>query len=369
MPFRDRRCYRLPRPAQGYESTLAKELSKLGNGYVHGMTQTHGRKTFTMRLSWHRNLPTPMNSALSSHWRASLTDTGLLAVSGQDAAKFLQGQATCDLLRLPDNRSTLGAFCTAKGRVLATFRAFRHEGTLYLLLPLELLETVRKRLSLYVLRSDAKVGDVTERYARFGASGADLPEKLGLPGLADNEFAAREGLIVLRVPSAGPPRFLILAEAPRASECLQTLEAAGCAPTDETAWRLADIRAGIPTVQAATAEEFLPQMLNLDLTGGIAFDKGCYTGQEIVARTHYQGHLKRRLFRYAATEGPLPLPGDALRAEAEEGQGAGQTVAAAPTPEGGFELLAVANLALAENEAVAWSVAASERAVPLTLVR
>jgi folate-binding protein YgfZ len=311
-----------------------------------------------------------MNSAYPDHWRVPLTKTGLLAASGKDAAKFLQGQATCDVLRLPENRSTLGAFCTAKGRVVALFRAFRADDAYFLSLPSELLETVRKRLSLYVLRSDARIEDASARFAAFGAGGPAILAKLGLPEtMEENESSVRDGWIALRVPSAGPPRLMILARAERAEECARMLEAADCAPADEALWRLEDIRAGLPTVQAATSEAFLPQVLNLDRLGGIALDKGCYTGQEIVARTHYLGHLKRRMFRFAGVEGPAPKPGDAIRADAVDGQGAGQTVNAAPTPEGGFELLAVANLALAENEAVRWSVPASDHAFPLTLVR
>ncbi len=290
-------------------------------------------------------------------WHIPLPEIGVLSLGGKDAAKLLQGQATCDILGLPPGQTTLGAFCTAKGRALAVFRVLRTEDRIFLLLPAELLEAVRKHLQKYVLRADVKIEDATGRWAVFGLFGeqsAAALRTLGLPPLSrDNEAEGQGGLLAsfyaIRIPDPDGPRLLVLVDAAKAEGVGRFLEGHGFARADARRWRLEDIRAGLPTVTAATAEEFVPQMLNLDLLGGISFNKGCYTGQEIVARTHYLGSLKRRMFRLAG-EGPLPQPGESLFANGEEGQGAGTVVAAAPAPAGGFELLAVLNINLAETQ-------------------
>ncbi len=290
-------------------------------------------------------------------WHLPLPEIGVLSLSGKDAAKLLQGQATCDILGLPPGQTTLGALCTAKGRAIALFRVLRTEDSIFLLLPAELLETVRKRLQMYVLRADVKIEDATGRWTVFGLFGekADTAlQTLGLPPLAhDNEAEGQGGLLAsfyaIRIPDPDSPRLLVLVDAAKADGIGRFLEGHGFGRSNAERWRLEDIRAGLPTVTAATAEEFVPQMLNLDLLGGISFNKGCYTGQEIVARTHYLGSLKRRMFRLVGSEGLLPQAGESLSAYGDEGQSGGTVVAAAPTPEGGFELLAVLAIAQAKT--------------------
>lgn len=298
------------------------------------------------------NAPTPIENGY-----LHLSELGILSLGGRDAARLLQGQATCDILGLPPGRTTLGAFCTPKGRAYALFRVLRVEDRIFLLLPLELLEAVRRRLQMYVLRADVKIEDATARWAAFGLFGeraAAVLQTLGLPPLdRDDEAEGQGGLLAsvyaIRLPDAAGPRVLVLADAAKADGIARFMEGRDIPRWDAERWRLEDIRAGLPAITAATAEEFVPQMLNLDLLGGISFNKGCYTGQEIVARTHYLGQLKRRMYRLAGPGGPVPQAGEALFADGGEGQSAGTVAASAARPEGGFELLAVLNTGLAED--------------------
>lgn len=273
-----------------------------------------------------------------------MTDQGLLRVSGADAALFLQGQTTSDVLALPPDHAGYGALCTPKGRVIANFRLLRSGRGFYLLLPAELAEIIRKRLQTYVLRSKVVVEDLTADYGAIGLLGA------GLESLADGcgvNIPAAPGscqdqpdALSLRL-SDGTGRCLIASRTaviPRLLECLS--EKLG--RVDSELWRLADIRAGIPEVVAGTREEFLPQMLNLDLLGGIGFKKGCYTGQEIVTRTHYLGQLKRRMFRLSsATEATPPAGAPVYEVSGAEPRAIGTVVAAARGDSGKTELLAV----------------------------
>ena len=294
---------------------------------------------------------------MTASWHTPLPDIGILSLRGKDAAKLLQGQATCDILGLPPGQTTLGAFCTAKGRAYALFRALRTEDRVFLLLPAELLENVRKRLGMYVLRSDVQIEDASSRWAVFGLFGGHSEaalHALGLPPLAqDNEAEGQSGLVAsfyaIRIPDPESPRFLVLADAAKAAGISRFLESHGLERAGASRWALEDIRAGIPALAAATVEEFVPQMLNLDLLGGISFNKGCYTGQEIVARTHYLGQLKRRMYRLAGAGYPPPQPGEAVFRAGDEAQAAGMAVSCADTPEGGFELLAVLNRAATEE--------------------
>ena len=292
-------------------------------------------------------------------WHTLLPDIGILSLSGKDAVRLLQGQATCDILGLPPGQTTLGALCTAKGRAYALFRALRTEDRVFLLLPAELLEDARKRLTMYVLRADVKIEDVSGQWAVFGLFGEQSDgalHALGLPSLSqDNEAEGQSGLVAsfyaIRIPDPDWPRVLVLADAAKAGGVSRFLESHGLERTSASRWVLEDIRTGIPSLSAATVNEFVPQMLNLELLGGVSFTKGCYTGQEIVARTHYLGQLKRRMFRLTGSGYPVPLAGEAVFRQGEP-QAAGMVVSCAETPEGGFELLAVLNETAVEEAGI-----------------
>jgi folate-binding protein YgfZ len=278
----------------------------------------------------------------------ALPECGLLFIHGEDAGQFLQGQATCDVHALNPGQTGLGAFCTAKGRVVASFRMFRSMRGYYLFLPVSLVETVAKRLQLYMLRSRVIIENLTQSYGCIGllldespldrgAYSLDLPEK-------STEGVERDDEVIFRL-ADDSNRYLVAATTDAArrlwSELGHHAELTRCSPN---IWNLMDIEEGLPTITPAVSEEFLPQMLNLDILGGISFKKGCYTGQEIVARTHYLGHLKRRLLRFRGHGHVLPQPGGVIYG-AHSGDGnCGQVVMAASETDETFQLLAVINL-------------------------
>ena len=291
------------------------------------------------------------------NWYSPLPEMGILAISGKDAVKLLQGQATCDILGLPPGQTSLGALCTAKGRAISVFRVLRAEDKIYILLPAEMLETVKKWLRRFVLRDDVKIDDETWGWTIFGLFGeksAEVLQILGLPLLTqENEAEGQEGFYTqfyaIRIPDANTPRFLTLVDAEKTAGMCRFLEVHGLSRCEPSRWALEDIRAGLPSIGAATTEEFVPQMLNLDLVGGISFNKGCYTGQEIIARTHYLGSLKRRMARLTGMGEPIPKAGDSLQVRGHDGPSPGMTVCSAPDEDGRFELLAVVNTSFLEG--------------------
>lgn len=260
-----------------------------------------------------------------------LTDSGLLRVSGEDAETFLQGQSTCDIAGLKPGESGLGAFCNPKGRVIASFRILRQSEGYYLLVPTDLVEAIHKRLRIYVLRSKVSIENLTPQRGFIGLFDSAVETVSSDVAIGD----------IVTIPiGRNPGRRLIAAETDAAKRIWQDLrsspEFTAVAPR---VWRLRDIEEGLPSETQNTSEEFLPQMLNLDVLGGISYRKGCYTGQEVVARTHFLGNLKRRMFRLRAIAEREPEPGDPLYRS--DGQRVGQIVAAAPEAENTFQLLAV----------------------------
>lgn len=247
----------------------------------------------------------------------------VLAVSGEDRVVFLQGQLTQDVGRASHVTTRLAGWADARGRLLWAGHLFARDNSLCLLVPAEIAGALATRLKLYVLR--ARVGLAIADLAVIGAGNA--PE--ALPPLP-------VGWQPLQL-AGDPGRTLLIGPASARAEVLHTAGLATLAPAQ---WQLADIRAGIPTIVAATSGAFVPQMVNLDLLDGISFSKGCYTGQEIVARTRYLGRVKRRMLRFA-TAGSPPPPGAAIYGEHDS---IGQVVSAAPATDG-VELLAVVRMA------------------------
>ncbi|MFA5531177.1 MAG: folate-binding protein YgfZ [Thiohalomonadaceae bacterium] len=286
---------------------------------------------------------TAEREALSGDVIADLSHFGVIAASGNDTVEFLQGQVTNDVRRVDTATSQLNSYCTPKGRILATFRLFYRDGVHYLRMPAERVPFILKRLRMYVLRSQVLLEDVSDALARFGiagprasalladALGADVPQE-------DGGVLQSDDMLVMRTPGG---RFECHGT-PEALAHLWRKLAPQARPVGRDAWMLTEIRAGIPHVVDATSEAFVPQMLNLHAVGGVSFRKGCYTGQEVVARMQYLGKLKRRMF-LAHVDGSCPAPGDELfAAEVESGQGTGKVVNAQPAPGGGCDLLAVA---------------------------
>jgi len=273
---------------------------------------------------------------------ADLSQNGLIGASGEDAASFLQGQLTCDVRSVTEKHSLLGAYLSPKGRILASFRILRLGGDFVLRVHPSVLEGTIKRLRMFVLRSRVEIEDQSDRLVVFGIAGSAAEARIraslgGAPSAVDESIQI-EGTSVVRVP--GPvPRFEVYAAPELASRLWSAVNAV---TVGQDIWQLLDIRSGLPSIGAATADAFLPQMVNLELVGGISFTKGCYSGQEIVARTQYLGRPKRRMYRATVRAASKPEIGDSVVDDANEGNSdVGKVLSAASNPNGGFEILAV----------------------------
>ena len=230
-----------------------------------------------------------------------ITDRGLIRASGPDAATFLQGQLTNDVSKLPPGRAMLAGFCSAKGRLQASFVVWR-EGPedLLLVCASDLLAPTLKRLSMFVLRAKCKLTDVSEQVMLSGAVG-ETARALVAGGDVWSSAVATSGTTTIRLPDAqGMERALVVSGPDGASE----LRAAATLAIDD--WRWLDVCSGIVTIEAAIVDRFVPQMVNFELVGGVDFQKGCYPGQEVVARSQYRGTAKRRTFLFDTSQPAVP---------------------------------------------------------------
>ena len=267
----------------------------------------------------------------------TLSHEGVLAVIGNDASKFLQGQLTCNLNYLSETHSSLGARCTQKGRMQSSFRIVLEPEGCLLAMARELVEPQLTDLKKYAVFSKSKLTDDSANWVRFGLHQADAAlQSLGITLPAETDSVARaNGLIAIRV-SEGRAELWARAEQ---GESLKQHLSAHLTESDLNQWLLGQVRAGIGQVMAQTRELFIPQMINLQAVGGVSFKKGCYTGQEIVARMQYLGKLKRHLYRLSLQGTELPEPGTPLFAPTHS-SAVGEVVIAARS-EQGIELLAV----------------------------
>jgi folate-binding protein YgfZ len=267
----------------------------------------------------------------------SLSHEGILAVRGPDAGKFLQGQITCNINYLSANQSSLGARCTAKGRMLSSFRIVSCEDGFLLGMASELVESQLADFKKYAVFSKATLTDASSEWARFGLSDGDgVLSELGLVLPQESDAVVQHnGLLAVRLSDG---RAELWAPAQQ-KDAIQTILKATLEEAPLNDWLLAQVRAGIGQVTGNTREVFIPQMLNLQALGGVSFKKGCYTGQEIVARMQYLGKLKRRLYRLALANPELPEPGNQLFSPVHNSS-VGEVVLAARS-DNAIELLAV----------------------------
>ncbi len=268
---------------------------------------------------------------------AALPELGVILVSGADAVPFLQSQLTNDVARLAPNQVQLSGYCTPKGRLLATFHQWRTEDGVFLRMPRDVIGSVVKRLSMFVLRAKAKIIDVSnasDTYAVLGAGSCELLRPIVASPTAPGLSATRDNLRVDRMlPTPdGCPRFLLTL--PHGSQLPMS---EGLATASSNAWWLSEIAAAVPTVFLATQEKFVPQMINLEVLGGVDFKKGCYPGQEIVARSQYLGKLKRRMNIAQVDATDIDAAADVFHSESA--QPIGTVIMAAASPKGGSELL------------------------------
>lgn len=266
-----------------------------------------------------------------------LTHEGILTVRGPDAGKFLQGQITCNISYLGTSGSSLGARCTPKGRMLSSFRIVSVADGFLLAMSRELLEPQLAELQKYAVFSKAKLADESAVWARFGLSGGDAAlQALGLELATEADcVAGNDSLIAIRLSDGRAELWAPIEQA----EALHAHLSEQLPEASLNDWLLAQIRAGIGQVTGSTRELFIPQMINLQAVGGVSFKKGCYTGQEIVARMQYLGKLKRRLYRLRMAGDQSPAPGSELFSPVHR-SAVGEVVLAAASTEA-VELLAV----------------------------
>jgi folate-binding protein YgfZ len=291
------------------------------------------------------------SAALEGDAVFDLQHLALIAVDGADPVEFLQGQLTNDVREVTTERAQPSAWCSPRGRVLACFLVFRHQGRLLLQLPVSLLERTLERMRMFVLRARTTLEDASASCTRMGVVGdaaqACLKDRLGVLPDAPDGVCSVDGVSVVRL-RGGRPRYEIVgaddAVASVWNACRRVAVAAGA-----DAWELLDIEAGIPGIEPDTSDAFVPQMINLDRIGGVSFTKGCYVGQEIVARTQHLGRIKRRMYR-AHWNGTTRIgPGDTLETSAQPASASARIVNARAVPEGGFDVLAVIPIEVADS--------------------
>ena len=281
---------------------------------------------------------------MSTEWNSlSLDSLGVLRARGADVVSFLQGQLSNDVALLGPERSLLAGYHNPQGRVIALLRLVQlAPDDLLAILPRELIAVVVQRLGKFVLRAKVKLADDSAAWTVTGLMGCAPPAGAAAAALPAtvNGVTRIDASLALRV-AEEPGRWLLV------SPLAQPPPVSGCSPVGAEVWQRLAIAAGEPQVYAATSEAFVAQMLNLDALGAIAFDKGCYTGQEIIARAHYRGKVKRRLQRFRARVPAQLNPGD----DGELGDGRSfKVVDAAQRTDGLCEFLAVTTLGHVDAE-------------------
>jgi tRNA-modifying protein YgfZ len=290
---------------------------------------------------------------LAAGFVAVVGDLGLIAVSGDDAASFLHNQLTNDVEHLSANEARLAGYCSPRGRLQATFLMWRNAESVFLQLPRELQAALQKRLSMFVLRSKAKLTDAGAGMAVLGLGGAAAEAALRkhfdvLPAAPYGKVEHALGTLIRVADAFGAPRYQLIATQANGAALLPALRES-LALGGNQAWQLAAIHAGVPQITARTQEQFVPQMVNYELLGGVNFKKGCYPGQEIVARSQYLGKLKRRtaLATIAAADAHA---GDEVFSLSDPGQPSGMIVNAAPNGAGGSDALVEMKLSALEGD-------------------
>ncbi|MFC0170362.1 YgfZ/GcvT domain-containing protein [Pseudoduganella danionis] len=289
---------------------------------------------------------------------APIADQGLIALDGEESAHFLHGQLTNDVEHLAAGEARLAGYCSPKGRLLASFLMWRNDNTLLLQLPRDIQAAVQKRLSMFVLRAKTKLSDATEQPAHqvvIGLGGVLAEAVLQtwfepLPARPYGLLQHPLGTLIRLADAFGAPRYQWLMNQEVARTVLPEL-AERLTVGDAASWQLSSIHAGVPQISKATQEQFVPQMINFELLGGVNFKKGCYPGQEIVARSQYLGKLKRRTTLVTIPD-QAAVAGAEVFATADPEQPCGMIVNTAPNGRGGIDALVEMKLAAIEAASV-----------------
>ena len=276
-----------------------------------------------------------MNSPALPRGVARLDQLGVIRAHGPEAAKFLQGQLTQDFVLLGPSEARLAAFCSPKGRMLASFIGFkRAPDEILLVCSRDLLAATLKRLSMFVMRAQVKLSDASEAFAIWGVAGkADAPAT-GLGDAPWSQLTTADGRSWTRLyPAEGVVRALCVAPIPEGGAA----EPPAGPALDPALWQWLEVMSGIATITQPVVEAFVPQMLNHESVGGVSFKKGCFPGQEVVARSQFRGTLKRRAYRVAA-EATLAVSQEVFH-DSDADQPCGTVVAAAANPGGGWNAI------------------------------
>jgi folate-binding protein YgfZ len=264
------------------------------------------------------------------HGITPLTHLGVIRAQGDEAAKFLHGQLTQDFALLGPQQARLAAYLSPKGRMLASFIGCQRSATEVLLVcSRDLLAATLKRLSMFVLRTKVKLTDASDEFALYGLAGDALISIAGSAYPAWSKADFDDQILVHLYPALGQPRGLWIAPQGSPAPQGQALDAA--------LWAWGEVRSGVATLSAPLVETFVPQMLNYESVGGVNFKKGCYPGQEVVARSQFRGQLKRRTY-LAHSPSALAVGAEIFTAEDAE-QAVGLVVQSAPAPAGGWDAL------------------------------
>ncbi len=285
---------------------------------------------------------------MSDNLHFDLSHFSVIQISGNDATEFLQNQLITNLSDLEHAGWLLSGWCLPNGRLLANFILFENQDSFFLILPSMLKEKIIKRLTMFVLRSKVSIEDVSDKYALIGLAGENSNNLLNQ---IDSTFTPTKkqnlkSSIVLQMPDETPRWFMIIKIDELKSIMNQILLA--FKESDRASWSLLDIQASLPWITVTTSEQFIPQMLNLDQTGGLSYEKGCYPGQEIIARLHYRGEVKKRLFIGEGESEITPGPADQIE-NTESKKLVGDIIDAETVDGKRFQFLAVVELNASEN--------------------
>ena len=312
--------------------------------------QSHGAHIEHGAVQHLADLGAELATAKNGTILADLSQLGLIAFSGDETVAFLQGQLTNDVRQLQANTAQWNGYCSPKGRLLGNFLMWRQGDDYVLQMSGDIRESVQKKLAMFIMRSKTKARDASDENVRLVIAGPRALEAvqsaLGAVPEAPMQSVHTKPGVVIRV---GTDKF-VLSLFPADAEQVWGALAHFATPVGAPVWDGLRLNAGIPMITAATQDEFVPQMVNLEVIGGVSFQKGCYTGQEIVARSQYLGKLKRRM--YLAHVDDQAIPGDSLYSADAEGQATGMVVNAAPAAGGGFDLLAVMRIESAKTGAM-----------------
>lgn len=289
----------------------------------------------------------------TSNFVAPLDHLGLIAASGDDAANFLHNQLTNDVEHLDTSAARLAGYCSPKGRLLASMLIWKTADGIMLQLPREIQASVQKRLQMFVLRAKAKLTDATDHHVMLGLSGPAAASALmawfpTLPLAIYGKVETAAGTLIRHPNAFEVPRYQWITTEAQAIEAWPAL-AKILQPSAASAWHLAEIDGGVPHITALTQEKFVPQMINFELIGGVNFKKGCYPGQEIVARSQYLGKLKRRMLHASVSAGSAQA-GTEVFSVADPAQPCGMVVNAASINAQEIACLVEIKLAAAESD-------------------